>query len=161
YVSAYLTREQYFDIHPPLGKMLIAATARALGYKPGFEFAQIGDGYPGNSQTALRFLPRLAGALVPVLTYACWLALGIERRVAFLAACMILLDNAFLVQSRFVLLDSILLFFGLAGLCLFLQARRRGYQLARLLAAAVLFGLSASVKWTGISFLSLALATTV
>src|SRR5262249_10900421 len=110
--------------------------------------------------TALRFLPRLAGALVPVLTYACWLALGIGRRAAFLAACMILLDNAFLVQSRFVLLDSVLLFFGFAGLCLFLQARRRGYQLARLLPAAALFGFSTSVKWTGISFLSLALAIT-
>src|ERR1051326_619189 len=64
FISAYFTHEYYFDIHPPLGKLMLAGWGWLWGFKPGFSFANIGDVFPDNTYLALRFLPALAGALL-------------------------------------------------------------------------------------------------
>jgi len=42
--SAYLTKTPYFDIHPPLGKMMLAATGWMFKIEPNCTFEEIG--YP-------------------------------------------------------------------------------------------------------------------
>src|SRR3989344_410830 len=61
FISGYSTHEYYFDIHPPLGKLLIAGFGKLTGFQPEFSFATIGDRYPNNEYKALRLLPTLAG----------------------------------------------------------------------------------------------------
>jgi dolichyl-phosphate-mannose-protein mannosyltransferase len=57
---------------------------------------------------------------VVLLIYTIVRQLGASRRVATLAGLGILLDNALLVESRLILLDGLLIFFGLCGLSLYL-----------------------------------------
>lgn len=157
FVSAYFDGKYYFDIHPPLGKLLIAGFAKFFGFRAGFDFDKIGEGYGDIPYVALRFLPNLFGALVP-LTVFLWLgAMGISRMAAGFAAFLLLFDNAMLVQSHFILVDSMLLFFGFLGLWLFWRARKRGYRLGEVFVAGVVLALSFSVKWTGLAFFGLAL----
>ena len=44
YAGMYLRNTFYFDIHPPLGKLLFAAAASYGGFDPEFKFDKIGAG---------------------------------------------------------------------------------------------------------------------
>ena len=69
FVSGYFTGEYFFDIHPPLGKLMIAGMGKAAGFQPGFDFIKIGEEYPNNQYIWLRFLPALFGSLLIPLVY--------------------------------------------------------------------------------------------
>ena len=46
FVTAYCcTHQRFFDIHPPVTKLLIAASAYVGGYKGDFDFDHIGEAY--------------------------------------------------------------------------------------------------------------------
>src|SRR3989344_1859629 len=153
FVSGYYTHEYFFDIHPPLGKLIISAAGFTAGFKPGFSFAQIGEKFQDNTYLALRFLPSLAGTLLPVVIFLLLLELGISRIGATAGGLLVALESALLVQSRFILLDSFLLLFGFAALWLYMRYRHTG-TVYNLLCAVALAGLSVSVKWTGLTFLA-------
>ncbi|MFH1451133.1 MAG: phospholipid carrier-dependent glycosyltransferase, partial [bacterium] len=155
FISAYFQHEFYFDIHPPLGKMMIAGFARIFSYEPASDFLQIGDSY---DPLILRFLPAFFGSLLVGLIYLLARQTGITPKFAFFAGFLALFDNALLIQSRFILLDIFLLFFGFAGIYIFLVSRACPKKQGRIIFAvlsAIFIGLSFSVKWTGLSFLAL------
>lgn len=154
FASGYITGEYFFDIHPPLGKLLISGAGGLAGFKPGFGFTNIGDQFPDKIYLALRFLPTLAGTLLPIVIFFLVLRLGWSRWAAFSAAMLIILDNALLTQSRLILLDSFLLLFGFTGLFFYLLYRQK--QKYRFLFLAVIFvTLSLSIKWTGLTYLAI------
>lgn len=154
FISAYFTHEYYFDIHPPLGKLIIAGWGWLWGYQPGFSFANIGEVYPDRLYMALRFLPSLAGAFLPLLIYSIARRLRMSIPAAFLAGVFVALDNALLVQSRLILLDSFLLLFGFGAIWCYLRWRDNGPRWL-LPIAGLLGGMAMSIKWTGMSFLAL------
>ncbi len=156
FISAYFTHEYYFDIHPPLGKLVLAGWGWLWGFRPGFSFANIGDVFPDRMYMVLRFLPSLAGALLPLAVYALARRLRFSHVAALLAGTFIALDNALLTQSRFILLDSFLLLFGFSALWLYFRWRDGGHPLLLPL-AGLLGGMAMSIKWTGITFLGLIL----
>ncbi len=155
FVSSYYTGEYHFDIHPPGGKLMIAGFAKLFNFTLEYSFAQIGQAFPDHKYLALRFLPVLAGALLPIIIYLLALELGLSVIGAFGAGMLIALDNAILTQSRYILLDPFLLLFGFSALLFYFRWHSKGGQL-NLLAMAIFAGLAASVKWTGIGFLGLA-----
>lgn len=155
FISAYYTQEYYFDIHPPGGKLIIAGFASLFGFTPEHSFAEIGQPFPNNMHLVLRFLPIMAGLLLPVIIYFLALELGFSRLGAFGAGMFIVLENALLTQSRLILLDPFLFTFGFATLLFYLRWRRT-HQMRELVIMAVLGGLAASIKWTGLTFLGLA-----
>lgn len=155
FVSAYYTHQYYFDIHPPGGKLIIAGFAKLFNFSPEYSFAQIGQSFPDNKYLALRFLPVLAGTLLPIIIYFLVLELGFSTIGAFGAGMLIALENALLTQSRYILLDPFLLSFGFGAL-LFYFRWRRTQKISDIIAMALLGGLSMSIKWTGIAFLGLA-----
>ena len=55
FISAYYTHQFYFDIHPALGKLMIAGFAKFSNFKPEFAFAEIGQKFPNKQY---RILPR-------------------------------------------------------------------------------------------------------
>jgi dolichyl-phosphate-mannose-protein mannosyltransferase len=153
FASAYLTGRFYFDVHPPLGSLMYAATAALLRI-PADVLAR------PDPAPMLRVLPAAFGTITIPLVYTILRQLGSGRRVAALGALAILCDNALLVWSRFVVLDIFLIGFGLAAVSLYLAARSRagGARWGFLALVAACAGSALSVKWTGASVLGLILA---
>jgi dolichyl-phosphate-mannose-protein mannosyltransferase len=77
--------------------------------------------------------------------------------MATFGAALVLLDNALLVESRFTLMDSMLLLFGVSAVTVALAARGRTGRAstALLTASAVLAGCAAATKLTGLTALAL------
>jgi len=156
FISGYFTHEYFFDIHPPMGKLLISGVGYLSGFKPGFSFAQIGEKFPDNAYLWLRLLPTLAGALLPIIIFFLAIRLGISKFGSFATGIFIVLENSLLVQSRLILLDSFLLLFGFSALLCYFKFRDEK-KLVYLPMAGILAVFSLSVKWTGASFLGLIL----
>ena len=150
----YLAGTFYFDVHPPLGKLLYAAEARVFGI-PASTLLQ---GLPAPS---LRVLPALLGTLIVPLVYVLLRQLGAARRVATLGAFVILCENALLVDARAALLEPYVISFGLLAITAFFAASRRhsGGRWMFLALSALMAGFAVSVKWTGASALGVILAT--
>jgi len=158
FVNSYFTRQYYFDIHPPLGKLMIAGAADFLGYDGASAFSQIGQAVNGTDLFSLRFLPALFGVLLVWLIYKLILVLGLSKKAALFGAFLVAFDNALLVQSKFILVDIFLLVFGFFSLCFyFLSKKSSKRKLLYLLLCALFSGLAFSIKWTGLSFLGLIL----
>jgi dolichyl-phosphate-mannose--protein O-mannosyl transferase len=155
YGNNYLTHTRFFDVHPPLGKYLIAIGIWIGTHLP---FGQDSlNRYTGSqlSTFSYRWLNALTGSLIPLVVGAIAYQLTHRRSYAFIAALLIAMDGLFLVESRYALLNVYLIIFGLLGQLFFLitldqSARRRGLWLAL---SGVCFGASASVKWYGLGFL--------
>ena len=154
FISGYFTHQYFFDIHPPLGKLIISAAGYITGFKPGFSFAEIGQKFADHSYLWLRLLPTIAGTLLPIVIFYLVVQLGLSRLAAFSAGLLVVLENSILVQSRFILLDAFLLLFGFAGLLFYFLYRNHRYKPRYLLIAAIFGALSVSVKWTGAVFLA-------
>jgi dolichyl-phosphate-mannose-protein mannosyltransferase len=117
---AYNTGEYFFDIHPPLGKLLIALGGYLGGYNSDFAFNYNLEPYLDSSNyIVLRFLPTLIGALHPIVTFLFVRALRGRVLAALFAALVVVFDNALIVRSSFMNLDSMLIFLGFLGLTLF------------------------------------------
>jgi len=155
FVGAYFTGQYYFDIHPPLGKLMIAGWAKLNGVNPNFDFDHIGEQAAPQMLFTLRFLPAFFGGLF-VLAFS-WLAWLISRskKTALIAGVLILLDNAFLVQSHFILVDIFMLTFEVLALCFFfLQQRQKSFGAKwffYLILTSLFFSLAISIKWTGLT----------
>src|SRR3989344_5561865 len=154
FISGYYTHEYFFDIHPPLGKLMIAGFAKLFDFKPGFAFTDIGNQYPDQQYMILRFLPSLAGALLPAIIFLLALEIGLAPLYALTAGMLIVLDNAILTQSIYILMDAFLLSFGFASL-LFYFKYRNGKGNKHLILFTIFASLAASIKWTGLGFFAL------
>lgn len=152
FAGAYFTHAFYFDVHPPLGNLLYAALARLLHVSPAILTAPA-------PAPLLRALPATFGALAVPLVYIILSQLGVGRRIATLGAAAILLDNALLTDSRFILLDTLLIGFGLAAIACYLASRDRPTRsrVVWLALGAFLAGCGLSIKWTGSSALAVIL----
>ncbi len=154
FISAYFTHEYYFDIHPPLGKLILAGWGKLWGFRPGFSFANIGDVFPDRAYMALRFLPALAGTLLPVVIFLLASELGFSSWGATGAGMLVAVENGLITQSRYILLDSFLLLFGFYALYSYIRYRRTG-RLRYLTIMGCAGGAALAVKWTGLTFLAL------
>jgi dolichyl-phosphate-mannose--protein O-mannosyl transferase len=126
----YLQGVPVFDLHPPLGKFVLAAGIALLGDTP----------------RAWRFMPALFGCALLGLGAVLGWCYTKERVGALLLAAFLASETILVVYSRTGLLDGILLFFVLATLLTALRAERRG----QVIWPAVLLGLSVAVKWAAL-----------
>lgn len=101
------------DVHPPLGKLLIAASGLFAGYNGTFTFKSIGDDYIANNvpYISMRILPGFLGVLLAPMGYITLRNMGASQSSAILAGLLVVFENALACQSRLILLDSILIFF--------------------------------------------------
>ena len=162
FTNAYFKGEYYFDIHPPLAKLLMAGWAKLLNKEPpaSFAFDKIGEAYPNDFYKSLRLLVSFFGVILPLAVYFLAKELFKNKWPAFFAGLLVVFENAILVQSRFALIDVFLLVFGVGGLVFFLIHRRKKHCSAPwfvyLVLAALFFSAALSVKWTALIFLALA-----
>ncbi|CZT42214.1 protein O-mannosyl-transferase 1 [Rhynchosporium secalis] len=112
FASHYLERTYFFDVHPPLGKLLFALMGWFVGYDGHFHFESIGDSYVDNKvpYVAYRAMPAFLGSLtVPVVFEIMWES-GYTLPACILSAGLVLFDNAHIGQTRLILLDAGLIF---------------------------------------------------
>jgi len=166
FASDYLTKSPYFDIHPPLGKMMLAAAGEIFEIHPNCSFEEIGYACSPNIFFALRFLPALFGTLLALLFYAFIKLLTNSKKIALIGGFLFVFENALLLQSRHILLDTFLLFFGLLSLYLYLKANKKDYPIISpsdnigdrkkqwlfLILSGLSLGACISIKWTGLGF---------
>ena len=123
----YLQGAPFFDLHPPLGKFIIAGGVAIFGDTP----------------IGWRAMPALFGcAMVPLGASLGWCYFK-GRVGALLLATFIAGETMLIVYSRTGLMDGILVFFMLGTLLAALLVRRR----EQILFPAVLLGLTIAVKW--------------
>jgi dolichyl-phosphate-mannose--protein O-mannosyl transferase len=152
FVQAYCcTGERFFDIHPPHGKLLIAAAARLGGLSSTFNFETIGQSYGNEPVFALRFVPALMGTLIPLIFFWLMRELRASPPIAFLGGLLAALDNGLVSESRFLLIDSVLIASTFAAVACFLTAQRLGGRWYWLVATGALAGLAVGTKITGLS----------
>ncbi|GAA5970820.1 hypothetical protein JCM11641_004467 [Rhodosporidiobolus odoratus] len=113
FASYYIRREFFFDVHPPLAKLLLAFAGWAIGYDGHYEFENIGESYIDNKVpfVGLRTLPALLGSAIPAVVYAIMRESGYPRLVALFSTALVLFDNAHIAQTRLILLDAPLILF--------------------------------------------------
>lgn len=154
HVNDYLKGTFHFDGHPPLARMTIAGFSKLSGYEPEFKFSQIGEKYPNNQYLILRFLPTLAGAILPLIVFLVMIELGISPLASFAGGLLVALDNGLLTQSRLLLMDAFLLLYGFTSLLFYLRYRNHK-KIRMLLLAGIFAGCAFSVKWVGLSFVGI------
>ncbi|RIA96567.1 glycosyltransferase family 39 protein [Glomus cerebriforme] len=158
FASYYLKRMYFFDVHPPLAKMMFAGMGYLLGYDGHFEFDNIGDDYISNNipYVGLRALPATLGALFVPLMYMIMIESGYPIITAIFAAALVLFDNALICQTQLILLDSMLIFFMLCtfySYVRFYKLRLREFSnewWIWLVTSGVSLGLTISVKMVGL-----------
>ncbi|KAH7040526.1 glycosyltransferase family 39 protein [Microdochium trichocladiopsis] len=108
--SHYIKRDFFFDVHPPLGKILVGLSGVMAGYNGTFEFKS-GEKYPEElNYTFMRAFNAFWGILCIPLAYYTARELKLKRPAVWLVTLMVLCENSYTTISRFILLDSMLLF---------------------------------------------------
>lgn len=138
--SQYLAGESFFDIHPPLGKLLIALGIQSFG-----------DNYLG-----WRVVPAIFGSLLPLFAYRLIRVWSGSRMMGLLLALFLVTDGLFVVYARLGLMDEIMIVFGLLALIFSGQYWRTGRP-TELIWAGLALGATISVKWIGAGFWPLVL----
>lgn len=155
---AILSHTGFFDIHPPLGKLILAFGARLLGYEPDPDFVieRVGVNYPAHVKY---WLLRYVSAFFSVLTVPCAYAvarlLDVSVSGSVLSSTMVLFDFIGLLEGRLILMDSQLLFFCqlslLFALLLWRSAPASPARAPLLAATGATAGLAMSIKHTALA----------
>ncbi|EDQ85306.1 uncharacterized protein MONBRDRAFT_29409 [Monosiga brevicollis MX1] len=156
FANHYIKNEFYFDVHPPLAKMLIAGAGYLTNYRGDFAFKQPGDAYEQTPYYGMRLLCATMGSAVVPMGYVAVRVASSARTPALLAAMLLLAETSLLTASRFILLDPIMLFFIQAALTatfLFRACRTRPFGVwwwTSLATTGVMLGCAISCKFVGL-----------
>lgn len=149
FASYYITREYYFDVHPPFAKLLFGLAGWFVGYDGSFGFENIGDSYTEAHvpYVGMRALPAILGSLTVPIVYAIMKECGYSTIVATFSASIVLFgtchivlsrapspltfpraDNAHIAQDRLILLDATLIFFMSLTMYSYIRWRKLRYM---------------------------------
>eukprot|EP00795_Rhopilema_esculentum_P010235 gene10235-18921_t len=130
FTSYFMQNKFFFDVHPPLGKLLFALVGYLSGFDGKFMFEQIGQGFGEHAGQIwyLRLLPAIFSTLLVPCMYEILLELGCTYWMATLGAVLVIFENMLVVQGRFILMDSMLIFFIAASVCFYLKFLREHHS---------------------------------
>jgi dolichyl-phosphate-mannose-protein mannosyltransferase len=158
YATLYIKGTHFFDIHPPLGKLMFMVASRMAGYDGHFDF-HASYVYDGNFYIAMRTVTAFFSSLTPPTTYLCLLEMGKSNLIAAFAASLVLFDNCILLEGRLILMDAHLLYF-LSAAYYFHKRRRNAPEYSRewyiiTTLCGINMALCMSVKWTALATVAL------
>lgn len=95
FASKYLRREYFFDVHPPLGKLIIAGIGWLAGYDGGFTFRSIGLSYAGTTApyVTMRMVMAAFGWATIALAYSTMIEMGFGIMAAGFTSVLLLFGN--------------------------------------------------------------------
>lgn len=167
FASYYLERTFFFDVHPPLGKLMFAFVGWLVGYDGSFKFDSIGDDYISRNvpYVALRSFSAIMGTLTVPLMFGTLENCGFSVAACVFGSLLVALDTAHLCETRLILLDAMLIFsIALSMFCYtkFVQYRTRSFSCCWwlwLFATGFSLSLVLSVKYVGVfTFLTVGFA---
>lgn len=148
FVTDYVNGICFFDIHPPLAKLLLYGVAKITGYDGSYNFSLYPQKYNSDFYIPLRLFPAICGSLVSPLMTASLMIQGCHSSAAFLAGFLFAIDFTSITQSRLILTDAILYFF--VALTIFITAILTRKESWTLIVLQGLAGASCvSIKITG------------
>eukprot|EP00300_Choanocystis_sp_HF-7_P006656 c14828_g1_i3.p1 GENE.c14828_g1_i3~~c14828_g1_i3.p1 ORF type:complete len:592 (+),score=108.42 c14828_g1_i3:31-1806(+) len=158
FMNGHITGHFYFDIHPPLIKLVMAGFVKYFTpwYNGEQPFQDIGEEYlPDSPVKAMRFIPAISSALVVPVTYITCRQMGISCWASTVCSAMVLLDNLQVTEGRVLTTDtSLLLLMALAFLFHLLTESSRIFS-ARwhvcVLLTGIFCGLTLSTKWISLN----------
>jgi dolichyl-phosphate-mannose-protein mannosyltransferase len=168
FASFYLRGEYYFDVHPPLAKLLLAGVGWLVGYDGHFLFETIGQDYAENNvpYIAFRIWCAFCGAAVIPVSFLIMKELGASVIACTLGALLLAfgfiftdnIDNALVAQSRLILLDSMLWLTGILAIYFWIKFRKLRHEyLSNLFKAFYVFVVVLAFNvwiWTGVGYTS-------
>lgn len=106
FLGYYLNRSYFFDVHPPLAKMTLAAAGKLIGYDGHFDFANINDNYIENKvpYVLLRAVPAAFGALCAPLLYLTMRHSGYSFTTCIFTSAMFLFGTLLYAQTRIMII---------------------------------------------------------
>ncbi len=133
FAQDYITHTDFFDSHPPLGKLAIAASELIWG----------------NNPLGWRFMNAVAGMALLLTVLAFTYELTKRWQTAMLAYFLIAIEPMALVESRIGVINIYLALFSILGLWLFWRwyTRRETWVL---ILALIAFAAASAVKWIGL-----------
>ncbi|SCU84749.1 LANO_0C02278g1_1 [Lachancea nothofagi CBS 11611] len=159
--SYYLRHEFYHDVHPPLGKMLVGLSGFIAGYNGSWDFPS-GEEFPDYlDYVKMRIFNATFSALCVPVAYFTAKAIGFSLPTVWLFTILVIFENSYATLGRFILLDSMLLFFTvLAVYCFVMFHNQRSKPFSRkwwkwLLLTGLSLGCSISVKMVGLFVITL------
>lgn len=156
--SYYLRHEFYHDVHPPLGKMLVGLSGYLAGYNGSWDFPS-GEKYPDYiDYTKMRLFNATFSALCVPLAYFTGKEVGFSMFTTWLFTLMVALESSYVTLGKFILLDSMLLFFTVATVFCFSRFNNfnnKSQEFSRkwwkwILLTGVSIGCTCSVKMVGL-----------
>uniref|UniRef100_A0A665W3Y6 Protein O-mannosyl-transferase 2 n=1 Tax=Echeneis naucrates TaxID=173247 RepID=A0A665W3Y6_ECHNA len=126
--SYYINRTFFFDVHPPLGKMLIGLAGYMTGYDGTFPFMKPGDKYEHHNYWGMRGFCAVLGSLLPIFAYLIVLELSRSETAALIAASLLIFDTGCITISQYILLDPILMFFIMAAVLSMVKFNQQVYR---------------------------------
>ncbi|RLV92882.1 Dolichyl-phosphate-mannose--protein mannosyltransferase 1 [Spathaspora sp. JA1] len=155
FARKYILGRFFMDVHPPLAKMLFAAVAAIGGFRGDFEFKSIGDVYPDSTPYVfMRQFPALLGVGTIIFCYLTLRQSGVRPIIAYVTSFLLLIENSNVTISRYILLDSPLMFFIAASIYSWKKFENQipftfGWYRG-LVATGIALGLAFSAKWVGL-----------
>ncbi|CCE73238.1 Piso0_000267 [Millerozyma farinosa CBS 7064] len=159
FAKKYVLGQFFMDVHPPLAKMLFGAVATLGGFSGEFDFENIGDEFPASTPYVLmRAFPAVLGVGTVLLCYLTLKMSGCRPLVCWITSAALLFENANVTISRYILLDSPLVFFIASAVYAFkkfeIQQPFSFGWFKALIGCGIALGLSVSSKWVGLFTIS-------
>lgn len=167
FANHYLNGTFFFDVHPPLGKMLLALAGHMTNYNGSFPFHAPGDLYGDTNYVGMRvFCATLGGLCVPLI-YLTVKELTKSVLPAVLSSAFVLFDTGCVTLSQYILLDPILMFF--ISLSIYCSVKFQSVRATPYtnewwiwnIATGISIGSAFSVKWVGLFVILFVGVTTV
>jgi len=157
-----LTHRFFFDVNPPLSKLVLSGIAYLAGYDPtAFEYGNIGEEYPTAAMAwAARLPSAIFGTLAVPLLYRVCRQLRLSRAASTLGASFGLFDTLSVVQSRLIMPEALLVFLCEASFYCALvfwdakrvaAARKKAGTLRALDVAHVVIYMGLTATWAGLA----------
>ncbi|CDF36224.1 Dolichyl-phosphate-mannose--protein mannosyltransferase, family GT39 [Chondrus crispus] len=155
FVKAYYYGRYFFDIHPPLGKLVLLLVTKLFCNPPRLDYKVNGEQFGEQIYTPLRWTSALFGSTIAPVTYLICRELGLSFPASLVPGVAFAFEHLTVIESRLVLLDAQLMSF--MALCLLFAlklwgarkgtARRRRFLVLTALSGAAAIG----VKWTALA----------
>lgn len=119
FTNGYIKQEYFFDIHPPLAKLIIALVSYLGCYKGDIDFENLYSQRYFDEKSnemlidyvTLRLAPQLFSSFVPALIYITMRILHFTVLSSITSSSLLLFETSIICEGRFILTDGILHFF--------------------------------------------------